>query len=104
MAQERESPWLLRFEIEADHLAIRSNTPDLGQACEELAVRLDGEPLTIAFNGRYLLDALTNVSGEEIRLFLNEPLSMAMLRPVGTDDMLSLLMPVRAKDVKPAAG
>jgi len=98
MAQEKDSPRLLRLEITGDSMSIRSNTPDVGQACEELPVRLDGEPITIAFNGRYLLDCVSNATGEEIRFLLNDPLSMAMMKPVNADDLLYLIMPVRIKE------
>lgn len=101
MAQEKESPRLLKLDIQADSMSIRSNTPDLGQACEELPVRLDGEPITIAFNGRYLLDCVSNATGEEVRFLLNDPLSMAMMKPVGADDLLYLIMPVRIKETVP---
>lgn len=101
MAQEKESPRLLKLDIQSDTMAIRSNTPDLGQACEELPVRLEGDPITIAFNGRYLLDCVSNATGEEIRFLLNDPLSMAMIKPVGGDSLLYLIMPVRIKEMSP---
>ncbi len=99
MAQEKDSPRLLRLEIEADRISVRSNTPDLGTADEELSAWLEGDPITIAFNGRYLLDALSNLSSDEIRLFLNEPLTMGMLKPADSDGPLYLIMPVRVKDI-----
>jgi DNA polymerase-3 subunit beta len=102
MAQEKESPRLIKLEISSDAMSIRSNTPDLGQACEQMPVRLEGEPITIAFNGRFLLDAVSNTVGEELRMFLNDPLSMAMLRPVDSEELLYLVMPVRIKEPVPA--
>jgi DNA polymerase-3 subunit beta len=101
MAQEKDAPRLLKLELSPESMAIRSNTPDLGEATEHLPVRLDGTPMTIAFNGRYLLDALTNAIGEEIQLLLNDALSMGMLRPVDSQEYLYLIMPVRVKDPIP---
>lgn len=101
MAQEKDSPRLLKLEIQSDSMSIRSNTPDIGQACEELPVRLEGDPITIAFNGRYLLDCVSNATGEEVRFLLNDPLSMAMMKPIGADDLLYLIMPVRIKETAP---
>jgi DNA polymerase-3 subunit beta len=102
MAQEKEAPRLLKLEIEANQLTIRANTPDLGQATEQLPVTIDGEGMIIAFNGRYLQDALTNLVGDEIEMNLNDPLSMGMLRPVGVEGYLYLIMPVRVKEPVPA--
>lgn len=101
MAQEKDAPRLLKLEIEGNMMSIRSNTPDLGQARELVPVTLDGEPVTIAFNGRYLMDAVSNMAGEEVQFHLNDPLSMGMLRPVGLEEYLYLIMPVRLKDPVP---
>jgi len=103
MAQEKDAPRLLKLDIEANEIAVRSNTPDLGAACERVPARLDGEPITIAFNGRYLQDALTNLVGEEVAVNLNDPLSMGMVCPVANQDYVYLIMPVRIKDPVPVA-
>ena len=98
MAQEKDAPRLLKLEISAQSMSIRANTPDVGQACERLPVTLEGEEITIAFNGKYVIDAVTNLAAEEIVMRLNDPLSMGVLQPVGADDYLCLVMPVRIKE------
>lgn len=104
MAQEKETPRLLKLNLEAESMSIRSNTPDLGQACEEVPIHLDGEPMLLAFNGRYLSDVVSSMVGNEIRMNLNDPLSMTMLEPIDEDKKgyLYMLMPIRVKDPIPA--
>lgn len=86
------------LEIDADSVRVSAGSGELGEAEETLPGELEGNPLEIAFNPRYLTDGLDAVSDEEITLEFRDPLKPAVLRP-GDDhdegDFLYLLMPVR---------
>ena len=41
-------------------------TPDLGEATDELAVRYTGDPLDIGFNANYLLEILRYIPTDEV--------------------------------------
>lgn len=84
--------------IDADTIRITAGSGELGEAEETLPGELEGEPLEIAFNPRYLTDGLDAVSDEEITLEFRDALKPAVLRPGdanGQGDFLYLLMPVR---------
>ena len=49
----------------------------------------------IAFNARYLADVLTNVTAEQFALELNGPLSPGVFKPIGDDQYVHVVMPVR---------
>jgi len=53
-----------------------------------------GKPMDIAFNQTYLLEGLGAISTPEVALKLTTPNSPGVLRPVGKDDYLYLLMPM----------
>ena len=40
-------------------MEISASNPELGEAREELDIDYTGEPLTVRFNARYLIDVLT---------------------------------------------
>jgi DNA polymerase-3 subunit beta len=103
MAQEKESPRLVKLAITGENMTLTANTPDLGDAVDHVPVRLEGDPLTIAFNGRYLHDTLSNIAEDEVRFFFNDHLSMATVRPGDSADALYLVMPVRIKEPAPVA-
>ncbi len=76
-------------------------TPDLGEAQEELAVGYDGDPLEIGFNASYLLEILKYMPTDEVRLTFKAPERAATCEPVGWDDpasYLTLVMPLRLID------
>ncbi len=53
------------------------------------------QPTTIAFNARYLIDVLANLGAEQAALELSGPLAPGVMRGVGKDDYVHVIMPVR---------
>jgi len=68
---------------------------DVGDNQGEVEAKVEGDGTTIAFNARYLTDVLQNVDAEQIGLELSGPLSPGVIRPVGDDDYVHVIMPVR---------
>jgi len=85
----------VKLELTEGKLAISSNNPDLGEAREELDLDFAGDPLTIGFNARYLLDALGAMRAKEIRLTLQDDLSPMRIVPADDEDTLGVVMPMR---------
>jgi DNA polymerase-3 subunit beta len=76
-------------------LVITSNNPDLGDAREELDVDYAGEPLSIGFNARYLLDAIGAIQMKEIRFSFQDELSPSRITPPEDEKTLAVVMPMR---------
>jgi len=85
----------IKFELGDGCLALSSNNPDLGDAREEIDVDYAGEALSIAFNARYLTDALAVTGSKEVQLAFRDSLSPAQLRPTDDEDSLAVVMPMR---------
>ena len=83
---------LLRFSVQ---------TPDLGEATDELPVRFTGDQLDIGFNASYLLEILRYIPTEEVKLTFKAPERAATVEPEGWNDpasYLCLVMPLRLVD------
>lgn len=91
----RDSATVVKLEARDGVLRLSSSTPEVGRAWEELEVEASGEAMEVAFNARYLLDALAVVETDEVSLELTGPLSPGVLRPVGSDEYLYVVAPVR---------
>ena len=76
-------------------LTLHAQTAEVGDDEAPLAATVTGEGVQIAFNARYVLDALGVIDSEEVALGFNGPLSPGVIRPVGRDDYLYIVMPVR---------
>jgi DNA polymerase-3 subunit beta len=85
----------VKLELGAGTLRLSSNNPDLGDAREELDADYMGEELALAFNARYLLDALSYLGAKEVRLGFQDAVSPAQVAPADDPDSLAVVMPMR---------
>lgn len=93
----KEGSSIIKLSLNENVLVISVNT-EAGRVREELSVYQEGEPLQFAFNARYLSDVLKVVGSEEIIMEFNGPLSPGIIRPAGSQEFLSLLLPVRLRE------
>jgi len=91
----RDSANVVRLTASGGTLTVSSNTPDVGKAQEDIAVEVEGEAIPVAFNAKFLMDALGNMDAAEVTLELTGPLSPGALRPVDHADYIYVLAPVR---------
>jgi DNA polymerase-3 subunit beta len=76
-----------------NNLAITANTPEVGEARESLAVNYKGKEMAIAFNPRYLIEALAALAEDEDFFELIDELSPGVLKINGP--FLYVVMPMR---------
>jgi DNA polymerase III subunit beta len=76
-----------------NNLAITANSPEVGEARETLAVNYKGKEMAIAFNPRYLIDALAALTEDEVFFELIDELSPGVLKINGP--FLYVVMPMR---------
>ena len=93
MAKEGNSN-LVKLEMNEESIIITSNS-QLGKVREELTINLQGEPIQIAFNSRYLLDVLKNVDDDEVKLEMTSSVSACVIKCKNTDNSKYLVLPVR---------
>lgn len=85
---------LIKLNIEEDNLIITSNS-QLGKVKEELSIILQGQPLQIAFNSKYLIDVLKIMEEEEIVMEFTSSVSPCIVKNKDVDDCTYLVLPVR---------
>lgn len=89
---------IVKFEFVDNKLILSANTPDFGTSEDAIEVKYDNEELKIAFNYKYVLEAVKNIDAEEIVIGLNTPLSATVIRPNNKSDYISLVMPVQIRN------
>lgn len=88
----------VRFHINGNKIVITTDNPDLGNSSETLtAHHTEGDEgdLHIAFNAKYVTDALSVVDSEDVRFSFNEALSPGIVRNAEDEDLKCVLMPMR---------
>lgn len=83
------------FALASGKMEITSNNPELGDAKEEIEVEYKGKDLRIGFNARYVLDVLTSMHDDVVRIELNDQLSPGIVRPNDDQTYTCVVMPMR---------
>jgi len=95
MVNEKNS--IVKFEFIDNTLKLSGDSPEAGNSQDKFGVKYSGEPLTIAFNYRFILDFLKIAESEEIKINLNSALSATVFKPVSDEDYIYLVMPVQLR-------
>lgn len=93
MSKERSSA--IKADFDTSALVVSASNPDIGEAKDEIAVSYTGDAMSLAFNARYLLDALGAMQSGTVIMKLNEPLSPVLMNEEGTEDYKCVVMPMR---------
>ena len=87
----------VKMEIKSDELIITSNT-DFGTSYEEVTVDLEGEGLNIAFNPRYLIEALKVIEDEKILIQFMTSISPCIIKGINNSDYKYLVLPLKINE------
>jgi DNA polymerase III subunit beta len=88
---------LIKLHFDKGTLNISANTPDVGQAQEELAIELDGDAIDVAVNVRYVAEVLQRMDAENVKIEMNGSLKPLIIKGINDDNYKYLLMPVQSK-------
>ena len=80
---------------EKSQMSLSASSSEVGENESVAGALIEGEPVEISFNAKYLNDCLSNISGEEIEFKVTGALTPGIFSPVGSSDYLHLIMPVR---------
>ena len=81
-------------ELTPGQVRIAARSDETGDNVGEIDATVEGEEIEIAFNVRYLLDVLSVVDTSQVALHLTTPSSPGMIKLVGDDDFIHVIMPM----------
>lgn len=70
---------------------------NIGKINDELSVQYSGEPFTIAFNAKFMIDALKNSECDEVKMLFSGSLAPIKIVPLGEENFTFLVLPIRQK-------
>ncbi|MEJ2603909.1 MAG: DNA polymerase III subunit beta [Gammaproteobacteria bacterium] len=85
----------IRLDIKDSGVVIQAHNPEQEEAEEELEVEYSGEDIEIGFNVNYLLDALSAVESESVKVGLTDSNSSCLVTDLDRDDSKFVVMPMR---------
>jgi DNA polymerase III subunit beta len=93
MADDRNRP--VKFALAPGTLRLTASSQELGEAEEVLEVEYTGAEITVAFNSRYVLDALSPLDKDDVVFELKDALSPGVVRGGSDETYRCVIMPMR---------
>jgi DNA polymerase-3 subunit beta len=86
----------VKLELQAGTLSLSASNPEQGEASEDLEVSYQGQPVTVGFNARYLLEVLAvHAAGDTVELGLTDEVGPGVVRGSQDPTYTYVLMPMR---------
>ena len=86
----------VRFDLSPSTLKISSQSPELGEASEEISIQYEGESASIGFNATYLLDVATSLEGHATIVLEHQgELGPSKLYSESDESYFGIVMPMR---------
>ncbi len=96
----RESANIIKLTIEPGselvpgHITVQATSAETGDNVGEMDATVEGSPIQIAFNVKYLIDMLSAANAAQVALETSTPSSPGKFVPVGDDSFLCVVMPM----------
>ena len=106
MAMDKDTPDLLKVDIKnlsndsdfQGSIKIMTNSVDVGDADEVIYLKeMEGDSLSLAFNGKYLLDIINLLNDEFLWILLSSPVTPVIIQSLEKENYTYIVMPVRLK-------
>ena len=85
----------VRLRLTPGTLTVLCESPELGEARDELEAEYEDEAVTVGFNARYLMDVLNVVDDDRVILEVKDAVSSSLMRPAADPQSLYVIMPLR---------
>ncbi len=85
----------IRFSFKPGVLGLLAHNPEQEEAEEEMEINYSGEELAIGFNVGYLLDVLTVIASDEIKIRIKDDSSSCLIEGVDSSNSRYVVMPMR---------
>ena len=86
----------IKIAPEEKKVFISSQSPDVGNYKSSIAGKIKGKSADVSFNHRFLLDGISSIKSSEISFEINGDSGPGVLRPLGDDSYLYVIMPIKS--------
>lgn len=84
-------------ELAPGHMTVAATSAELGDNVGEIDASVQGDEIEIAFNVKYLIDVLSVIDTADVALETITPSSPGVIRPVGAEDFIHVIMPMHVR-------
>ena len=75
---------------------IFAKNPDIGENTSNITAKVDGEPIKVSFNYRFLMEGLLHMKSSEVIFEISKEEGPCIIKPVGDFSYIYVVMPIKA--------
>lgn len=91
----KDNSSVVKIQTKEGGLIITSQAKELGSQETEISAQTEGGEIIIAFNAKFLIDALSANSSTQVAIEFSGNLSPALIKPIGQEGLEYVVMPIR---------
>ncbi len=85
----------VRLDLDPGTVRVVAHNPQQEEAVEDIEAEHEFEKLKVGFNVNYLLDALSSIDGEKVRIALRDANSSCLVTNIDSDAVRQVVMPLK---------
>jgi DNA polymerase-3 subunit beta len=85
----------VRLDLDPGTVRVVAHNPQQEEAVEDIEAEHEFEKLKVGFNVNYLLDALSSIDGEKVRIALRDANSSCLVTDIDSDAVRQVVMPLK---------
>ncbi|MGA2418409.1 MAG: DNA polymerase III subunit beta [Candidatus Staskawiczbacteria bacterium] len=86
----------IKINLEAKEVEVFAQDPDIGESQSSISAKIEGEPIEVSFNHKFLIDGLANIKSSEIIFDMSKEEGPCVLKPVGDASYIYVVMPIKS--------
>lgn len=86
---------VIKLDFQQSQLQFSASSTQYGSAVENIIVHYEGEPITLGFPPRYLLDMCQHIKGDKLEMYIQDNVSPALFYDIQDPHVSFVLMPIR---------
>ncbi len=97
LADDRKGARPVHLHIQDERLIFKAQSPELGEAYDEIEAQIEGDPLAILFQSKYLLDGIKHISDDRVRFSFTDAENAAHLQGIDSSEFSYIVLPMKPR-------
>lgn len=86
----------IKVDAQEKEVQIFAQDPDIGESNSSIPAKIEGEPIEVSFNHKFLIDGLANIKSSEVIFDMSKEEGPCVLKPVGDASYIYVVMPIKS--------
>jgi len=86
----------IKISDQKKEVEVFAQDPDIGESQSSISAKIEGDPIEVSFNHKFLIDGLSNIKSSEVVFDMSKEEGPCVLKPVGDASYIYVVMPIKS--------